>query len=132
MVGLEDPQKEPLRAQAMEIRGKPQKIEIRGHTSMRPAGKGTPYRDHWDLAYERCRVTMQFLVQQDIDPRRIRLAVAGANERIHVGMERERLQKNARVEIHVLDELVADLEGSPEQDKAGDQSESEPQDSPQK
>src|SRR5262245_37270782 len=31
--------------------GKPQKIELRGHTSRRPLPEGSPFKDHWDIAY---------------------------------------------------------------------------------
>jgi chemotaxis protein MotB len=108
-----DQQQEALAVQAEEMRGKPQKIEIRGHTSLRPPPKGSAFQNHWDLAYQRCRVAMQFLVRQGIDPRRIRLSVAGPNEPLHVGTQRDMLMLNPRVEVHVLDEIVREFEGSP-------------------
>ena len=109
---LVDSQKDALIVQAQEMRGKPQKIEIRGHTSLRPPAKDSSFQDHWDLAFQRCRVTMQFLLQQGIDENRIRMSVAGANEPLYVGTRSDMLLLNPRVEVHVLDEIVKDFEGS--------------------
>jgi chemotaxis protein MotB len=109
---LEASQQRVLALQAEEMLGNPQKIEVRGHTSLRPPPRGSPFLDHWDLAYQRCRATMQFLVDQGIDARRIRLAVAGPHEPLHSGANSEALLLNSRVEVHVLDEVVKDLEGS--------------------
>jgi chemotaxis protein MotB len=58
------------------LAGKPQRIEIRGHATNRPLPAGSPYHDHWDLAYARCRQTMDYLVSHGIAAERIRLGVA--------------------------------------------------------
>jgi chemotaxis protein MotB len=90
---------------ADEIGGKPQRIEIRGHTARRPvpvASEG----DKWDLAYRRCRNTMQRLVALGIDPRRIRLGVAADNEPLVDGDEPLPRSRSSRVEIFMLDEVV--------------------------
>jgi chemotaxis protein MotB len=55
---------------------------------------------------------MQFLVQQGIDPRRIRMSVAGSNEPLHAGTRPDMLLLNPRVEVHALDEVVKDFHGS--------------------
>lgn len=119
---LDQQQKIHLTAQATAMRGTPPKIEIRGHSSLRPSPQGLPFDDPWDLAYQRCRVTMDFLVQQGIDPRRLRLAVAGANEPIYTGTAPDELRLNPRVEVHALDEVVADLESSSDERPAEYQS----------
>jgi chemotaxis protein MotB len=70
-------------------------------------------RDHWDLAYQRSWNTMKYLIDElNIEPSRVRLSVAGANEPLHIGTDEERLQDNPRVEIFLLDEVVNDLAGT--------------------
>ena len=109
---LSERNKRDLRRQIMEFKGKPLKIEIRGHTSLRPVAKDSQYRDNYDLAYARSRNTRDYLVEMGIDPKRIRLAVAGANEPLHIGTDRLKLRRNPRVEVFLLDEAVDDLNGT--------------------
>jgi len=114
---LSDQQRRDLDRQAAEIIGKPQKIEIRGHSSRRALRDGG-HTDTWDLAYRRCRATMQYLIEVGVNPKRIRMAVAGANEPQHIGADPDKLRRNSRVEVFMLDEVVDDLEGTPgEQDQ---------------
>lgn len=110
-VGLDDAAKTAIELQASEMNGKPQKIEIRGHTTRRPGGEGTG-GDNWDLAYKRCRETMSFLVSLGINEKRIRMSVAGANEPQHIGTDPEKMRGNPRVEVYMLDEVVSDLSGT--------------------
>ncbi len=113
---LTEAQRKVLGEQATVIDGKPQKIEIRGHTSHRPVSTDSQLRDNWDLAYERCRQTKQYLVDVlEIDPRRIRITVAGPNEPAHIGTDPEQLRKNPRVELYLLDEVVSDFVGTEEE-----------------
>jgi len=97
-----------------QIAGKPQKIEIRGHTTRRPVDPNGDFRDEWDLAYERCRNTMHFLIEQGIDSSRIRLGPAGAGEPLYNGVDPDRLLRNSRVQILMWDERVQDLSGGEE------------------
>ncbi|HJN10845.1 MAG TPA: OmpA family protein [Pirellulaceae bacterium] len=88
-------------------------IEVRGHTLRHPISASKQYRDNWDLAYARSRAVMQYL--QDvvkIKPSRFRVSVAEANEPIHVGTDRAKLRQNSRVEVYMLNEVVADLTGT--------------------
>src|SRR5262245_50528931 len=48
--------------------GKPQKVEVRGHSSRRPLPEGSPYRDHWHLAYDRCLAVKEALQKLGIAP----------------------------------------------------------------
>jgi len=104
-----------LQATAEVIGGKPQKIEIRGHTSNKPLPPHSPYKSHWDLAYARSRLVADALIEQGIDPKRIRLAVAGENEPKHISGDPLLRRENPRVEIFMLSELAEDLEGTPEE-----------------
>jgi chemotaxis protein MotB len=95
-----------------QIAGKPQKIEIRGHATRRPVDPKSGFRDIWDLAEARARSTMDFMIEQGIDPGRVRLGNAGAEEPLYNGVDPERLKRNARVQILMWDEKVQDLDGS--------------------
>ena len=77
---LTDDYKTVLRQVAEQIAGKPQRIEVRGHTMPQPVRKENGIRDHWDLAYERCRNVVEFLVSEGVLRDRIRIGVAGRNE----------------------------------------------------
>jgi flagellar motor protein MotB len=80
--------------------GKAQVIEIRGHTSRRPPNP--QYRDNWDLAYARCRNTAAYLIEQGIEPKRLRVFVAGEYEPLDPNL----LEQNDRVEVLLLDDVV--------------------------
>jgi|GEM_PF-1119373 len=103
---LDEPQRQKVRGAVEELAGKMQRIEVRGHTSRRPLPPGSPFRDPWDLAYARCRAVQEYLISQGIDPRRIRLGVAGENEPLDGDGELIPPKQNARVEIHVLSEIL--------------------------
>ena len=112
-----DAQRKVLEQQAEVIAGKPQKVELRGHTSRRPVDS-EDFRDNWDLAYERCRKTKEFLVnEKGIDSLRIRISVAGPNEPVHMGTDPEQLRLNPRVELYLLDEVVADSTGTKDEQR---------------
>ncbi|MDX1947358.1 MAG: flagellar motor protein MotB [Pirellulaceae bacterium] len=105
-----------LRQIADILSGKPQKIEVRGHTSQRPATATAEIRDNWDLAYARAHATMEFLVRElKIDPQRIRMSVAGPYEPTHSGVDAAKLRENPRVEVFMLEEVVSDLVGTAEE-----------------
>jgi chemotaxis protein MotB len=112
-IDLDDSQRAILGQLAETARGKPQKIEIRGHTSYRPTQSTTHVRDNWDLSFERCRRVMHYLVEeQQIDLHRLRISAAASNEPIHIGTNSEKLQQNPRVEVYLLDEVVNDTVGT--------------------
>ena len=54
-VVLTEQHKIDLQILANELGGKPQKIEVRGHTSGRPLAADSPHGNHWDLAYVRAK-----------------------------------------------------------------------------
>ncbi len=112
---LTDDAKAELQRSALQMLGKPQKIEVRGHASLRPLTADEPFGDKWDLAYARCRAVQTFLEDLSIDPRRIRLSQAADFEPFTLDVTPEALRRNARVEVHMLDELVSDHQGSREE-----------------
>ena len=105
-----------LSQQGDVMQGKSQKIEIRGHTSHKPITPNSGLRDNWDLAYQRSRNVMQYLIQDlNIDPRRIRMSVAGPYEPAHIGTDEKKLRQNPRVEVYMLDEVISDTVGTKEE-----------------
>jgi chemotaxis protein MotB len=117
---LTELEKQQLHVIVEEVGGKPQKIEIRGHTSRVPAtlkpvaaDMQGRYVDNWHLAYARCHKVMEFLIGAGIDPARIRLGVASEYEPIYTGIDSNDRKQNERVEVFMLNERV------PEQDVTG-------------
>jgi chemotaxis protein MotB len=108
---LTEEQCQQLQASAKELAGKPQKIEIRGHTRNRPFPPDGKIHDNWDLAYERCHKTMEYLVSLGIDPARIRIGVSAQFEPVYGGSDPVLLEKNSRVEVFMLNEFTQDLRG---------------------
>jgi chemotaxis protein MotB len=106
-----------LRATADVLGGKPQKIEIRGHTSNKPLPKQSPFKSHWELAFARSRVVADALIELGIDPKRIRLSAAGDHEPKHIEADPLLQRENPRVEIYMLTELAEDLQGTPAEKK---------------
>jgi len=110
---LNEENKTALRQLAATIEGKPQKIEVRGHTSRRPVSRTLGFRDNWELAYARSRAVTQYLQEVvKIDPARFRISVAEGNEPIHLGTDPDKLRQNSRVEVYMLNEVVADSTGT--------------------
>jgi len=109
---LSEENRQELQAIAIEVGGKRQKIEIRGHASNRPLqGDETP-RDRWELAYARAEAAARFLFSLGIDPKRVRVVSAGAFEPAHSGGDPLLLKKNDRVEVFLLDEIAEDHQGT--------------------
>ncbi len=108
---LTDRGKQVLDRLSGELLGKLSKVEIRGHTSSRPIPKDSVYRDAWEMSYARSVAAMKYLVEKGVEPRRIRLSQAAANEPSAVpSVDGNPLAKNARVEVFVLSELAAELQ----------------------
>ncbi len=113
---LNEQARDELRQQAGLMAGKPQMIEIRGHSGLRPIEAGSKYNDNWELAYQRGRAVMRYLVDEfKIEPARIRLSVAGPNEPMHLGVDPLKMRENPRVELYLLEEVAGDLSGTAEE-----------------
>lgn len=109
---LTEANKRDLQRIIEQIAGKPQKVEVRGHTTRRPLDPASGYSNLWELSAARTFNTRQFLIEQGIEPSRIRLGNAGPEEPLYNGVDPERLKKNSRVQILMWDERVRDLDGS--------------------
>lgn len=85
--------------------GKPQLIEIRGHTSRKPLSDDDSYEEHWKLAFQRCMATKAYFVEQKgIDPERVRITVAGPNEPMF--QTPDEIDGNDRVSVFLLDQTI--------------------------
>lgn len=99
---------------ARMVKGKPQKIVVSGHTSRKPVAE-SGYADNWDLAFQRSQKTMQYLITKgEIDRRRFRLSVAGPNEPIPGDIDVGNFQRDSRVMVYLIDDVVSQTPGIPE------------------
>ena len=102
---LDQSAKERLAKLLPVLIGKPQKIEIRGHSSRKPLPAGSSYRNFWELSYARCLATMQHLQAEGIAPERMRLSQAGVYEP-EPSLPGHEPAHQSRVEVHLLDEVA--------------------------
>jgi chemotaxis protein MotB len=112
---LDNAGKNRLKLFIKEIRGKPQKIEIRGQAARLIPSSGRGDKDPWQISYDRCHSVMDFLVKQGIEPERIRLSQGGPYEPYSLGVDASQQMYNSRVEVFVLDEYAQDLMGTPDE-----------------
>ena len=113
-IELDDAAKERLLMIVSELRGKSQKIEIRGHATRNPQSQENSAKDPWQISYDRCQAVMNFLVQNGIDPERLRLSQGGAYEPYSLQATPSLQSYNSRVEIYILDEYAENFMGTPE------------------
>jgi chemotaxis protein MotB len=109
---LDDTGKERLLQLVGELRGTLQKIEIRGHAVHAPPAKESGAINPWQMSYNRCQAVMRFLVQNGIEPERLRLSQGGAYEPYTLQVDPSLKIYNSRVEVFVLDEYARDLMGT--------------------
>lgn len=99
------------------LQGKPQKIEVRGHTSAEYASRTRGTGEGRAIAFRRANQVCQFLVEQGIDEQRLRIAVAGASEPMYTEAGGSATARNPRVEFFLLDETVQELRGTADERK---------------
>jgi chemotaxis protein MotB len=92
--------------------GKRNKIEIRAHSTRRPLPEGSPFRDHWQLCYERSLATMQFLAANGIEPDRMRLSQSAANEPLTTRLESAWQDENNCAEVFLLTTVADGMPGT--------------------
>src|SRR5206468_6467995 len=86
--------------------GKPQKIEVRGHSSRRPLPPGSEFVDHWQLSYQRCLVVMTALEKLGIPRERVRLSQAAGYEPLTAPDDQFAGGGYGRVEVSLLNETT--------------------------
>jgi chemotaxis protein MotB len=92
--------------------GKRNKLEIRAHSTRRPLPTDSPFRDHWQLCYERSLSTMRFLETKGVEPERIRLSQSAAYDPLTTRFESSWQDENNCVEVFLLTEVVEDVPGT--------------------
>lgn len=109
---LDKAAKNALDITAEEFRGKPQKIEVRGHCSAEITARTAGTNTGITLAYDRAVAVMQYLIQEKGFPaNRFRISTAGDSEPMAVG-DANAASRNSRVELFLLDETVDALRGN--------------------
>lgn len=92
------------------LRGYTTQVEIRGHCNRRPV-EGTEFADHFELSFRRANAVKDALTQAGVDPARVIIVVAAANEPIAVdGYDPAAREKNDFVEVLQLDRDVSEFE----------------------
>lgn len=95
--------------------GKPNKIEIRGHASRRPLPEGSAYKDAWQISYARCVAAMSFLIENGVQPERIRLSQGGPYEPYTVRRDPEWQAQNSRIEVFLTSEYTNEFDKTKEE-----------------
>ncbi|MFO0918078.1 MAG: flagellar motor protein MotB [Planctomycetaceae bacterium] len=94
---------------AIEVRGKSNKVEVRGHAIQRRNNNGAGDRDAWTISSERAVNTMKFLISCGIEPQRFRLSQDGSYEPYSNQGNKLEDPRNDRVEVWAIDELTHGL-----------------------
>lgn len=87
-----------------ELEGKQHRVEIRGHAASNGSASPQSLLDAWSISYKRSMVVMQFLVDEGIDPRRIRLSQSGNSEPRVIENHLDPAS-DSRVEVFMLSEI---------------------------
>src|SRR4051812_10568361 len=92
--------------------GKQNRIELRSHSTRRPLPKSSPYRDHWQLCFERGQQAMKFLTAHGVEGERIRLSQSASFEPLTNRLESSWQNENNCVEVFVLTDVVDKVSGT--------------------
>lgn len=113
---LTDEARRKLEAIATSLSGKPNKIEIRGHTSSASLPSGSEFQDHFALSYARARRVFDVLASHPmyaVERNRMRIIAVADHEppELATGAQAARAD---RVEIVVLDTFTDEYVGPKE------------------
>lgn len=103
---LNDDTRRRLTEIARTLLGKPNKLEIRGHTSSLAMPEGSGFADQFALSFARGRAAFDVLVAEGVEKDRIRIIAVGDNEPPEIASDAQTVQAD-RVEIVVLDAFSA-------------------------
>jgi len=99
------------------VESKPQKLEIRGYTSIDSRVENLSTGDPWNVAYQRARYVADRLIELGVKSRRIRLGIAVANESNQNAVDATGSRPHDRVEVLLLNEFTDEVvETTPAQD----------------
>ena len=104
---------------ATQLRGKPQKIEVRGHVSSEFAARTGDGDEAIMLGFRRAAAVRRLLVEREgLNPDRFRISSAGESEPMSRTGRSSAVARNPRVEVFMLDETVEDLHGTADERNA--------------
>lgn len=104
---------------ADQLRGKPQKIEVRGHVSAEFAARTDGTDEAIMLGFRRAAAVRKLLVQREgLNSDRFRISSAGDSEPMSRTGRSSAIARNPRVEVFMLDETVEDLHGTADERNA--------------
>lgn len=102
-----------LKDLANQLRGKPQKVEIRGHVSSEYAARTEGTDEAMMLGIRRAAAVRRYLVDvAGLSGNRFRVSTAGDSEPMSRSGRGGSISRNSRVEVFMLDETVEDLLGT--------------------
>lgn len=108
-----------LKNLANQLRGKPQKIEIRGHVSAEFAARTGGTDQAILLGIKRATAVRRYLVETEgIESARFRISSAADSEPMSTSGHGGSITQNPRVEAFMLDETVEDLLGTADERNA--------------
>lgn len=104
---------------AEQLRGKPQKIEVRGHVSAEFAARTGGSDEAIMLGFRRAAAVQKRLVEREgLKANRFRISSAGDSEPMSKTGRSSAIARNPRVEVFMLDETVEDLHGTADERNA--------------
>jgi len=92
-----------------ELEGKQHKIEVRGHSASGGGKSDQAILDSLMISYKRCLAVRQFIIDQGIDHRRIRISQAGSTEPRDITEPLDEAG-DCRVEVFMLKEIYEEAE----------------------
>ena len=108
-----------IRKLAAQLRGKPHKIEVRGHVSAEFAARTAGTDEAMLLAFKRAASVRSMLVDDEgLNPARFRVSSAADSEPMSRTGRSGVIARNPRVEVFMLDETVEDLHGTADERNA--------------
>ncbi|MGI9474668.1 MAG: OmpA/MotB family protein [Rubripirellula sp.] len=104
---------------AIQLRGKPQKIEVRGHVSAEFAARTAGTDEAVMLGFRRAAAVRRILVEREgLHSARFRISSAADSEPMSRTGRSTAIARNPRVEVFMLDETVEDLHGTADERQA--------------
>lgn len=104
---------------AQQLRGKPQKIEVRGHVAAEFAARTHGTDEAVKLGFERAAAVRRILVDEEgLNPARFRISSVADSEPISTTGRTSATNRNPRVEVFMLDETVEDPHGTTDERNA--------------
>jgi len=110
-ISLTPAQEALVKASAKRLAGKPQKIEVRGHSTSATVNANGVTLDARRIGYERARIVAERLIEEGLERQRIKICSVGDLDLTFGNSDELRDQTGDIVEILVLDSYAEDFKG---------------------